>query len=66
MALQSWNGALANVTLDGALRGNVSFVFRQSLKDSERRPSPTIGSIRGQRDERAIGWLTNTLLAGAQ
>jgi hypothetical protein len=38
--LHSRNGALANVTLDGALRGNVASVFRQSLKDSERRPSP--------------------------
>jgi hypothetical protein len=41
-------GALANARLDLALRNNVPSVFRQSLEDSERRPSPAIGSIRGQ------------------
>jgi hypothetical protein len=40
--------ALADVTLDLALRGNVPSVFRQSAEDSERRPSLAIGPTRGQ------------------
>jgi hypothetical protein len=44
----SGDGALADVTLDLVLRGNVPSVFRQSPEDSERRPSPAIGPTRGQ------------------
>jgi hypothetical protein len=44
----SGDGALADVTLDLALRGNVPSVFRQSPEDSKRRPSPVIGPTRGQ------------------
>ena len=48
VASSSGNGALANVTLDRALRDTVPSVFRQSPEDSERCPSPVIGSMRGQ------------------
>ena len=44
----SGNSALADVTLDLVLRGNVPSVFRQSAEDSERRPSLAIGPTRGQ------------------